>query len=137
MPSSPCAKFGPQSKKITSIIRGFKNWDYSANGYYYITICTKNRRCFFGEIIKGEIDLSEIGNMAYQYWQEIPNHFPFVRLDEFVIMPNHIHGIIIIYKSEDEINKQNIDNITIGDAVFTMCEIWSSIQKNYINNSRF
>ncbi len=58
--------------------------------------------------------------MAYQYWQEIPNHFPFVRLDEFVIMPNHIHGIIIIYKSEDEINKQNIDNITIGDAKFVV-----------------
>ena len=73
-----------------------KNWDYSANGYYYITICTKDRIHYFGNIINDEMILSKIGNMAYKYWQEIPNHFPFVRLDEFIIMPNHVHGIVVI-----------------------------------------
>lgn len=73
-----------------------RNWDYSANGYYYITICTKDRIHYFGDIVNDKMVLSKIGNMAYQYWQEIPNHFPFVRLDEFVIMPNHVHGIVII-----------------------------------------
>ncbi|MBI4650145.1 hypothetical protein HY745_02450, partial [Candidatus Desantisbacteria bacterium] len=68
------------------------NWDYSSNGYYFITICTHNREHYFGEI--GEI--TTIGKIAQKYWLEIPNHFPFVILNEFVIMPNHIHGILII-----------------------------------------
>ena len=76
-----------------------KNWDYTSNGYYYITICTKNRIHYLGNIINGRIILSKIGKIANQFWLEIPNHFPFVQLDKFVIMPNHIHGIIIINKS--------------------------------------
>ncbi len=77
-----------------------KNWDYSSNGNYFITMCTKYRRHLFGKIINGEMILSEIGKIAYKYWQEIPNHFLFVRLDKFVIMPDHIHGIINIVKQD-------------------------------------
>ncbi len=93
-----------------------KNWDYSANGYYYITICTKDRIHYFGNIINDEMILSKIGNMAYKYWQEIPNHFPFVRLDEFVIMPNHVHGIVII------------DNATFEDATIVETQNLASLQ---------
>jgi REP element-mobilizing transposase RayT len=73
-----------------------KNWDYSAPGGYFITICTKNRISYFGEITNGEMILSQIGQFVDKYWREIPTHFPRVQLDEFVVMPNHVHGIINI-----------------------------------------
>jgi REP element-mobilizing transposase RayT len=77
-----------------------KNWNYSYPGYYFITICTKNRDHFFGKIIDNQMHLSEIGRIVEQYWQDIPNHFPFANLDKQVIMPNHIHGIIVINKKQ-------------------------------------
>ena len=73
-----------------------QNWDYSDNGYYFITICTKERKHYFGEIINHEMKLSNIGKITKQYWLEIPRNFSFVELDEFMVMPNHIHGIVII-----------------------------------------
>jgi REP element-mobilizing transposase RayT len=76
-------------------------WDYSCNGEYFITICTANRKHYFGEIINGIMHLSEQGKKAYQCWLEIPEHFSFVSLDEFVVMPNHTHGIIVIDKPWD------------------------------------
>jgi REP element-mobilizing transposase RayT len=71
-------------------------WDYSKNGYYFITICLADRQCIFGEIKDGRSFLNKIGNLVKGFWLEIPHHFPFVTLDEFVIMPNHVHGILII-----------------------------------------
>ena len=76
-----------------------KNWDYGSNGAYFITICTKNREHYFGEIENKKMILSEIGKLAHQFWEEIPNHFPFVELGNFVVMPNHTHGILIIDKN--------------------------------------
>jgi len=61
-----------------------------------VTICTHNRACLFGEIVNGEMRLNEAGNIAQQCWDDIPVHFPDVDLDEFVVMPNHIHGIVVI-----------------------------------------
>src|SRR3989339_126401 len=55
-----------------------QNWDYSSNGYYFVTICTKDRKHYFGEITNNEMRLSEIGKIAQKYWLEIPNHFLFV-----------------------------------------------------------
>ena len=72
------------------------DWDYSQDGYYFVTICTKNREEFFGKIINEEIQLSEIGKIVWKFWREIPKHFPFVKLDESIVMPNHVHGILII-----------------------------------------
>jgi REP element-mobilizing transposase RayT len=71
-------------------------WDYSSSGEYFITICCKERNSFFGEIKENEMILSEIGLISSKYWLEIPEHFPHVKLDEFVVMPNHIHGILIL-----------------------------------------
>lgn len=73
-----------------------KNWDYGANRHYFVTICTQNRIHFFGEISNRKVHLSAIGQTAQQYWAEIPNHFEGVYLDEYVIMPDHIHGILTI-----------------------------------------
>ena len=72
------------------------SWDYSLNGAYFITICTQNREHFFGKIENQKMQLSEIGKLATQFWLEIPNHFPFIELENFVVMPNHIHGILIM-----------------------------------------
>lgn len=71
-------------------------WNYSSEGVYFITICCYNRQSLLGRICDNEIILSEIGLIATQFWKEIPNHFVHVRLDEFIVMPNHIHGIIIL-----------------------------------------
>jgi len=75
-----------------------QSWDYGNNGFYFITICTAHRINFFGEIINHEMILNDIGHLAFHFWNEIPAHFPFVHLGNFVIMPNHIHGILIINK---------------------------------------
>ena len=75
-------------------------YDYSSPGHYYVTICTQNRACLLGQIIDDMVLLSSWGNLAYKNSWEIPKHFPFVELDRFVVMPNHIHGIIYIREPE-------------------------------------
>ncbi len=90
-----------------------KNWDYSSNGCYYVTLCEKNRSCVFGNIIDGKMFLSETGKYAEHCWNEIPDHFPFVQLDEFVIMPNHIHGIIVIDKTGKHVETQDFASLRL------------------------
>jgi putative transposase len=72
------------------------SWDYSFEGVYFTTICSKDRHSFFGEIKDNKVILSEIGLITSKYWLEIPYHFPHVKLDKFVVMPNHVHGILIL-----------------------------------------
>lgn len=76
-----------------------KGHDYGSDGAYFITICTHRKRNFFGFITEGIVYLSEIGLLAKKFWEEIPIHFPHAILDEFVIMPDHMHGIIILKSS--------------------------------------
>ncbi len=83
-------------------------YNYSQNGMYFVTICARDREHFFGEVENRKMNLSDIGKIAEQFWQEIPGHFPFVNLDKFVIMPNHIHGIIEINKNENFVETQNL-----------------------------
>jgi putative transposase len=77
-----------------------KGYDYSCPGAYYITICAKYREHLFGNIENGMMVLNECGMVAQKYWLEIPMHFPNVILDEYVVMPDHIHGIIFIDTTE-------------------------------------
>jgi len=87
-------KYNPDKHHRRSI--RLQGYDYSQPGIYFITLCTQNHECLFGEILNGEMRLNEFGKMTQQCWLEIPHHFPHVKLDEFVIMPDHIHGIIIL-----------------------------------------
>jgi len=89
-----------------------QNWDYGSNAAYFITICAKNRRHYFGGIMNDEMLLNETGKLAEQYWLEIPTHFPFIELGNFQVMPNHIHGILIINKmnSGDGRNGNGVGN---------------------------
>jgi len=73
-----------------------QGYDYSAAGAYFVTICAKERACLFGDVVDGEMMLNQAGNVAHGCWRDIPGHFPHAELDEFVIMPNHVHGIIVI-----------------------------------------
>ena len=79
----------PQRRSLR--LRGY---DYSRPGAYFVTICIRNQKCIFGEIINGNMHLNEIGNIVVDWWNRIPQHFPSVEINDFVIMPNHIHGII-------------------------------------------
>ena len=105
-------------------------WNYGWNAAYFVTICTAHREHYFGEIINGKpvetghcpvshfpvstnvMQLSEIGRLTEKFWRSIPEHFPFVKLDVFVVMPNHIHGILMIDKPND-----NRDMDRIGEFV--------------------
>jgi len=76
-------------------------WDYGWNGAYFITICTADREHFFGEIKNGKMILSPTGVIADLLWHEITNHSKYVELGDFVVMPNHIHGILILNKPNE------------------------------------
>lgn len=71
-------------------------YDYSSSGYYFVTICVKSHKCLLGKVVGGCVKLSRIGFVAKRYWSEIPFRYHNVELDEWVIMPNHIHGIVKI-----------------------------------------
>ena len=79
-----------------------KNWDYGKNGAYFITICIHNKEFLFGEVVEknnhAKFKANKLGELAEIYWLEIVKQFPYVELGNFVIMPNHVHGILIINK---------------------------------------
>lgn len=74
-----------------------KGYDYSKQGIYFITICCHHRKCWFGIIENEKMILNEYGQIAYNEWDELPKRFSNIDLGEFVIMPNHMHGIIVIH----------------------------------------
>lgn len=109
-------------------------WDYSSHGLYFVTICTKDKEQYFGEVVysqhlntQGEetqniasLRRTEIGEVAHQFWKAIPQHFPFVELDEFIVMPNHVHGIIFINKPDYDVwqpNKFGPQSFNLGSII--------------------
>lgn len=106
-------KFQNKYRIPSNRLQGF---DYGSHGSYFVTICSKDRIDYFGKIVETHYDASgnddvemhncaslratEIGKIAFDFWQEIPAHYPFVELDEFVIMPNHVHGILFFNRPD-------------------------------------
>jgi putative transposase len=107
----------------------WQEWDYGWNGAYFITICTAGRECYFGKIVNGKMILSEIGKIADHFWYEIPNHFPFAELGEFIVMPNHVHGIVVL----DKVNNDPYSNVDLYADVETpdpgVCIILDNVAK--------
>ncbi len=108
-----------------------KDWDYSRYGYYFVTICTKDKKHFLGDIIGDKMQLSEIGEIVAEEWQNSEKIRGYVKLDEWVIMPNHLHGIVIIQ------NENNVEthghaslhrHIPFGDAFN------ASLQRSNLSN---
>jgi putative transposase len=87
-------KYNPQIHHRKSI--RLKEYDYSQSGAHFITICCKGMQCFFGQIDDGEMQLNDNGQIAYNEWRKLPERFANMELDVFVIMPNHIHAIIVL-----------------------------------------
>ncbi len=87
--------------KYRNVSIRLQQWDYAWNAAYFITICTKNREYYFGEISAGKMQLSPVGILADVLWYEIKNHTRHVILGAFVVMPNHVHGILILDDGND------------------------------------
>ncbi|MDP3024167.1 MAG: transposase [candidate division Zixibacteria bacterium] len=135
-----------------------KEWDYSRYGYYFVTICTKDKQHFLGDIVGDEMELSEIGKLVAEEWQKTEKIRDYVKLDEWVIMPNHLHGIIIIQNENNvethghasqnphipsgdafnaSLRKDNLSNIIRG---FKSATVKKAHQKGFTNfawQSRF
>jgi REP element-mobilizing transposase RayT len=86
--------YDPQRHHRQSI--RLKGYDYAQSGAYYVTVVVQNRDCLFGEIADGQMRLNAFGEIVQTCWNDLPNHYPHVELDAFVVMPNHVHGVIVI-----------------------------------------
>lgn len=102
-----------------------KGWDYGSHALYFVTICTKDRIPYFGEIgndLQGATSLQKtpIAEIAYANWLNIPQYHPYVELDEFIIMPDHIHGILFINKPDKitwEVNKTGSQSKNLASII--------------------
>lgn len=88
------APFDPQKHHRRSI--RLKGYDYAQAGAYFVTIVVQGRECLFGEIVNGEVVLNEYGRIVQKWWDDISIHFPGVETGVFIVMPNHVHGVIFI-----------------------------------------
>jgi len=87
-------KYNPNIHNRRSI--RLKGYDYSQAGAYFVTICTQNREYMFGDVVDGKMVLNDAGRMVQTVWDEIPENYCGIGIDEFVIMPDHVHGIIVL-----------------------------------------
>jgi putative transposase len=85
-------KYRTKSARLT-------NWDYGSNGKYFVTICADQRVPYFGKIENSCLVATEIGVNAKKCWESIPVHYPFIVLDSWILMPDHIHGILCFGKN--------------------------------------
>ncbi len=118
-----------------------QGYDYGANGAYFVTICTKNRVCYFGDISNvvetgncPSLRPTVIGHAVIEFWKNIPNHYPFVELGEFVVMPNHIHGILFFNKYEKrewQPNQFGVQSQNLGAVI----RAFKSTTKRYANQN--
>jgi REP element-mobilizing transposase RayT len=89
-------------------------YDYSRSGWYFITVCTKNRTKWFGDVVNGEMVLNAYGKIARDRWLWLARQYDYLKLDEFIVMPNHMHGIMVI---ENSIIRSSRDNPRVVPTV--------------------
>ena len=90
-----------------------KSWDYTTPWWYFVTITTQNHKDYFGEIINGQMQLNQIGKIAEYEWQRTAELRENVELDEFIIMPNHMHGIIILSENKTVETRRGVSDETL------------------------
>ena len=78
-------------------------YDYAQAGAYFVTVCTHGRQCLFGDVADGAMVLNDVGKVAQEAWENIPTHFPHVETDAWTVMPNHVHGVIVIARPNVEV----------------------------------
>jgi putative transposase len=109
-------------------------YNYAQTGAYFVTICSQNRRCLFGEAIDGDVRLNAAGRMIDHWWREISTKFTDVELDHYVIMPNHRHGILIL----DTTNRSDVGaDLRVRPAIPTLVQWFKTTTTNaYIRGVR-
>ncbi|MDE0331947.1 MAG: hypothetical protein OXL41_08765 [Nitrospinae bacterium] len=95
----------PKSRKPNRL----KGYDYTQAGCYFVTVCAQDRRCLFGDIIEDQMVLNEAGMMVAHWWSKTESKFPHVDLGEYVLMPNHIHGIVVIVGADPRVRPHDKD----------------------------
>ena len=125
-------------KKYDRKSNRLKGFDYSSAGMYFITICTQNRQCIFEEIANEVFIINEIGKMIEQHWLQIQDDFCNIKLDSYIIMPNHLHGLIII--EDDTVRSRLVSDQCIGTRATPseigdiICAFKSKTTNCYIKN---
>ena len=110
-----------------------KGYDYSLPGAYFVSIVTENRECLFGDITDNRMKLNGAGEIVEQVWLDLPKHYPMLELDLYVVMPNHIHGILCIIEKENLSNEGKEKNPSLGNIIRSFKSI-SAININKILN---
>jgi len=95
-----------QNKYRTQSTR-LQHWDYSWNAAYFVTLCSKNKQACFGQVINEQMQLSSLGILADVLWFEIKNHAKNIELNAFVVMPNHLHGILILQNETPDVETRH------------------------------
>jgi putative transposase len=108
-------KYDPDFNHRRSI--RLNGYDYSTSGAYFITICTPEKEHLFGDIVNETIELNTLGDLARSHWQQLSQHHPNIIIDESIVMPNHLHGIIILESSLDY--KKSISEVIRGFKTFS------------------
>ena len=105
-------RFDPEKHRRRSI--RLRDYDYGQKGAYFVTVCTHNREIIFGDIVDSQMQLNDAGRFVEQRWLDIPNHFPHAELDAFVVMPNHLHGIILITDTVGANNHSPLQDVVLA-----------------------
>jgi REP element-mobilizing transposase RayT len=93
------------------------DWDYRLPAIYFVTICTQHRLHYFGNVENGKMILTKTGQIAANHWLNIPNHFPFIELINFVVMPNHVHGLLKIHDNDVDITSETLHATSLQHSV--------------------
>jgi REP element-mobilizing transposase RayT len=118
--------FDPEKHHRRSI--RLKGYDYAQAGAYFVTIVTHGRECLFGDVVDGQMQLNNAGRFAEQCWLDIPHHFLHVELDAFVVMPNHVHGIIVI---PDFVGAKNFSPLPDGTPFLSRSRTIGSVVRGF------
>lgn len=134
------SKYYQNKYKIAS--NRLNGYDYSSEGAYFVTICTENKEHRLGEFINEELIGNVYSQIAFKHWNDLPNHYPSCNLDQFVVMPNHIHGIIMIMYpigtdigKLDSIQKKEFKIYPVSEMIRAF-KTFSTKKINEINNSK-
>lgn len=111
-------------------------YNYTQSGVYFITICTHKRQCWFGNISEGKVKLNHIGYIVAKLWQGCQKRFNYINIDQFIVMPNHFHGILIINNNEHQLSSQRQFSKPISGSLATIIGSFKSAVTRRINTMR-
>ncbi len=127
-------KFDPDKHHRRSI--RLKDYDYTQSGAYFVTICTHQRQCLFGNIIGNDMQLNRLGECIQACWQKLPHQFLHLELDAFIIMPNHIHGILILNDRAAELVQIPQSHGTKPGSIAAIVQNFKSVSSRRVNRLR-